>query len=79
MWCLQQIKADLVRHSYAINIMKMSNEVEDNVIGAEYMPYEPVWFKNEMEPVTGQLSHIYKGGYWDCKEKQDWSMCPHIF
>lgn len=56
----------------------MSNNVDD-VTGAEYMPYEPVWFKNEMEPVTGQLSHIYKGGYWDCKEKQDWSICPHIF
>lgn len=57
---------------------EMSNKVDD-VTGAEYMPYEPVWFKNEMEPVTGQLSHIYKGGYWDCKEKQDWSICPHIF
>lgn len=41
--------------------------------------YEPVWFKKEVEPVTGNLIHIYKEEYWDCKRKSDWSKCPNIF
>jgi len=44
-----------------------------------YPPYEPVWFKKEKEPFTGAVFHMYQGKYWDCKEKQDWSMCPDIF
>jgi len=47
--------------------------------GSPYTPYEPLWFKQEMEPATGKLAHTYKGGYWEAKEKQDWSMCPDIF
>ena len=27
----------------------------------------------------GKLIHAYKGGYWEAKQKQDWSMCPDIF
>lgn len=41
--------------------------------------YEPVWFKKEVEPITGTIAHLYKGGYWEAKDKGDWSMCPQIF
>lgn len=32
-----------------------------------------------MDAVTGELICVYKGGYWEAKEKQDWSTCPDIF
>ncbi|XP_069684106.1 oxysterol-binding protein 1 isoform X5 [Periplaneta americana] len=47
--------------------------------GRPYPPYEPVWFKKEKEPWTGSVIHMYQGKYWECKEQQDWSMCPDIY
>ncbi|KAK3927345.1 Oxysterol-binding protein 1 [Frankliniella fusca] len=47
--------------------------------GQSYPPYEPIWFKKEKEPWTGQICHIYSGKYWECKEKQQWDVCPDIF
>ncbi|XP_026284564.1 oxysterol-binding protein 1 isoform X2 [Frankliniella occidentalis] len=47
--------------------------------GQSYPPYEPIWFKKEKEPWTGQICHIYNGNYWVCKEKQQWDVCPDIF
>lgn len=55
-------------------------EREASEIGSgKIVPYEPVWFNKEVEPVTGNLIHIYKDEYWDCKSNQDWSKCPNIF
>jgi len=47
--------------------------------GRPYTPYEPVWFKKEKEPWTGSVIHMYQNKYWECKERQDWSMCPDIY
>ncbi|CAE1277747.1 OSBP [Acanthosepion pharaonis] len=47
--------------------------------GWEYPGYEPIWFKKETDKITGNLIHMYRGNYWECKEKQDWSMCPDIY
>ncbi|XP_023660106.1 oxysterol-binding protein 2 isoform X2 [Paramormyrops kingsleyae] len=47
--------------------------------GREYEGYEPVWFKKRTDPATGEASFVYAGGYWEAKEKQDWSRCPQIF
>ncbi|XP_076363799.1 oxysterol-binding protein 1-like isoform X2 [Tachypleus tridentatus] len=47
--------------------------------GRPYPGYEPIWFKKETDPVTGNPVHIYQGNYWECKEKQDWSACQNIF
>ncbi|XP_065584548.1 oxysterol-binding protein 1-like [Artemia franciscana] len=45
--------------------------------------YEPIWFKKEMDtsmyPIDDSVYHLYKGKYWECKEKQNWSVCPDIF
>ncbi|NXP28964.1 OSBP1 protein, partial [Scytalopus superciliaris] len=35
-------------------------------------PYKPLWFERKKDPVTQELAHVYKGGYWESKEKQDW-------
>ncbi|XP_015718642.1 oxysterol-binding protein 1 [Coturnix japonica] len=47
--------------------------------GTLYDPYKPLWFERKKDPVTQELAHIYRGGYWESKEKQDWSGCPDIF
>ncbi|XP_058829798.1 oxysterol-binding protein 1 isoform X2 [Topomyia yanbarensis] len=47
--------------------------------GRPYPPYEPIWFNKQKEEGTDNLVHVYKGTYWDCKSKQDWSKCPDIF
>ncbi|XP_034547851.1 oxysterol-binding protein 2 isoform X1 [Notolabrus celidotus] len=47
--------------------------------GREYEGYQPLWFHQRRDSVTGETNFVYKGGYWEAKEKQDWSMCPDIF
>ncbi|XP_048589891.1 oxysterol-binding protein-related protein 1 isoform X2 [Nematostella vectensis] len=37
--------------------------------------WAPRWFKEEMNPYTGQMDWLYSGGYWD----RDWQECPDIF
>jgi hypothetical protein len=41
--------------------------------------YEPLWFTKEKDPLTGNVIHVYKGEYWSCKERKDWSKCPDLF
>ncbi|XP_038947950.1 oxysterol-binding protein 2 isoform X24 [Rattus norvegicus] len=41
--------------------------------------YSPLWFEKRLDPLTGEMACIYKGGYWEAKEKKDWHMCPNIF
>uniref|UniRef100_A0A3B4GET5 Oxysterol-binding protein n=1 Tax=Pundamilia nyererei TaxID=303518 RepID=A0A3B4GET5_9CICH len=47
--------------------------------GREYEGYQPLWFYQRRDSVTGETSFVYKGGYWEAKERQDWSLCPDIF
>lgn len=47
--------------------------------GRPYPPYEPIWFNQEREIGTDNVIHVFRGQYWDCKAKQDWSKCPPIF
>ncbi|XP_048836635.1 oxysterol-binding protein 2 isoform X2 [Brienomyrus brachyistius] len=47
--------------------------------GREYEGYQPIWFRKRTDPATGEASFVYAGGYWEAKEKQDWSLCPQIF
>ncbi|XP_054827053.1 LOW QUALITY PROTEIN: oxysterol-binding protein 1 [Eublepharis macularius] len=47
--------------------------------GTLYDPYKALWFERKKDPDTKEVAHVYRGGYWESKEKQDWSMCPDIF
>ncbi|XP_077398788.1 oxysterol-binding protein 2 isoform X1 [Vanacampus margaritifer] len=47
--------------------------------GQEVEVHQPVWFKKKTDETTKEISYIYRGGYWEAKERQDWSMCPEIF
>uniref|UniRef100_A0A1B6ITI7 Oxysterol-binding protein n=2 Tax=Homalodisca liturata TaxID=320908 RepID=A0A1B6ITI7_9HEMI len=74
-----QIKQKLEEKQRTVRRQRESNAEIAACDGTPYIPYEPVWFKQEMDEVTGQPAHSYKGGYWEAKERQDWSMCPDIF
>lgn len=43
--------------------------------------YSPFWFKKEYDPLTNTMLHVYKGGYWEAKEKGTWDQLnlPDIF
>ncbi|XP_067915941.1 oxysterol-binding protein 1-like [Heterodontus francisci] len=41
--------------------------------------YRALWFEKREDPYTKEPVHLYKGGYWEAKEKQDWHLCPDIF
>ncbi|KAM4636729.1 oxysterol-binding protein 1-like [Discoglossus pictus] len=41
--------------------------------------YKPMWFERKMDPVSKEITHIFRGAYWECKEKADWANCPDIF
>ncbi|CAM5999173.1 unnamed protein product [Sphagnum balticum] len=47
--------------------------------GRPFMPYQPVWFEKDKDPITGNPVFIYNNKYWESKERQDWSRCPDIF
>ncbi|NXE00627.1 OSBP2 protein, partial [Chaetorhynchus papuensis] len=47
--------------------------------GKDYEGYIPLWFERKVDALTGELICVYKGGYWEAKDKQDWSVCPDIF
>ncbi|XP_016537311.1 oxysterol-binding protein 2 isoform X2 [Poecilia formosa] len=47
--------------------------------GREYEGYQPLWFHQRRDSITGETNFVYKGGYWESKEREDWSMCPEIF
>ncbi|XP_051983567.1 oxysterol-binding protein 1-like isoform X3 [Xyrauchen texanus] len=41
--------------------------------------YQAMWFERHVDPVTGEPTHIYKGGYWETKDQGNWDNCPDIF
>uniref|UniRef100_A0A4W5RIS5 Oxysterol binding protein 2b n=1 Tax=Hucho hucho TaxID=62062 RepID=A0A4W5RIS5_9TELE len=47
--------------------------------GREYEGFQPQWFHKRMNAITGETNFVYKGGYWEAKDSQDWSMCTEIF
>ena len=47
--------------------------------GRLYEDYKPLWFEKVLDDLSGLEMHVYKGGYWEAKEKQDWSVCPDLF
>ncbi|XP_032899495.1 oxysterol-binding protein 2-like isoform X1 [Amblyraja radiata] len=47
--------------------------------GRDCDAYKPVWFQKKEDPITGEEMYVYKGGYWESKETQDWNLCPDIY
>ncbi|KAG9346969.1 hypothetical protein JZ751_005896 [Albula glossodonta] len=34
--------------------------------------YKALWFERTVDQVTGESTHIYKGGYWEAKDQGNW-------
>ncbi|KAM8827520.1 oxysterol-binding protein 2 [Spinachia spinachia] len=47
--------------------------------GKDIECYRPLWFEKRADETTGESTYVYRGGYWEAKERQDWSQCPEIF
>lgn len=41
--------------------------------------HKPLWFEKAIDADTGMETLKFNGKYWECKEKNDWSMCPDIY
>ncbi|XP_063310238.1 oxysterol-binding protein 2 [Pelobates fuscus] len=72
-------KQRLEEKQRAVRRRREAEAVEALEEGNDYEGYQPLWFERKVDPYTGELICIYKGGYWESKEKQDWSRCPDIF
>lgn len=38
-----------------------------------------LWFDRCEDQITGEQVHIYKGGYWEAKDRGIWEGCPDIY
>uniref|UniRef100_A0A1A8H9F7 Oxysterol-binding protein n=1 Tax=Nothobranchius korthausae TaxID=1143690 RepID=A0A1A8H9F7_9TELE len=47
--------------------------------GQDIEGYQPVWFEKRTDDCSGESTYVYRGGYWEAKDRQDWSLCPEIF
>lgn len=41
--------------------------------------HEPLWFRKQKCPVTGEKAYVFCHEYWDAKKRQDWAKCCDIF
>ncbi|KAM6340219.1 oxysterol-binding protein 2 isoform 3-T3 [Alca torda] len=72
-------KQRLEEKQRAVRRRREAEAVEALEEGKDYEGYIPLWFERKVDSVTGELICVYKGGYWEAKDKQDWSLCPDIF
>ncbi|KAM6895083.1 oxysterol-binding protein 1-like isoform 2-T2 [Lycodopsis pacificus] len=47
--------------------------------GAPHDSYQALWFERCEDQITGEQIHIYKGGYWEAKDRGSWEGCLDIF
>uniref|UniRef100_A0A673KLT6 Oxysterol-binding protein n=1 Tax=Sinocyclocheilus rhinocerous TaxID=307959 RepID=A0A673KLT6_9TELE len=62
--------------SKAIDEGERRSKVQD---GQDFESYMPLWFHQRTDGLTGETIYVYKGGYWEAKERQAWNMSPDIF
>uniref|UniRef100_A0A7N9AZP6 Oxysterol-binding protein n=1 Tax=Mastacembelus armatus TaxID=205130 RepID=A0A7N9AZP6_9TELE len=54
-------------------------EREKEAASAPHDNYQALWFERREDPITGEQVHIYRGGYWEAKDRGSWEGCPNIF
>lgn len=74
-----KLKQELEEKQRAARKKREAEMEEASKRGETIKGYQPIWFEMKTDPVTGSPIHVYKGKYWGCKEKSDWSSCPPIF
>ncbi|RXM90859.1 Oxysterol-binding protein 1 [Acipenser ruthenus] len=72
-------KQRLEEKQRAVRRKRESEAVKPEEEGAHVDTYKALWFERKEDPVTGEITNVYRGGYWEAKEKQDWSACPDVF
>ncbi|MBN3272843.1 OSBP2 protein, partial [Polyodon spathula] len=72
-------KQRLEEKQRAVRRRREAEAVEAQDDGKEYEGYQPLWFEKKVDPVSRETAFVYKGGYWEAKEKKDWKKCPDIF
>lgn len=61
-------------HEKKVNAISCSFSLGQDIEG-----YQPLWFEKRTDDSTGESTYVYRGGYWEAKDRQDWSQCPEIF
>ncbi|XP_058889291.1 oxysterol-binding protein 2-like isoform X5 [Acipenser ruthenus] len=72
-------KQRLEEKQRAVRRRREAEAVEAQDDGKEYEGYQPLWFEKKVDPISRETAFVYKGGYWEAKEKKDWKKCPDIF
>ncbi|XP_067861701.1 oxysterol-binding protein 2-like isoform X4 [Heptranchias perlo] len=72
-------KQRLEEKQRAVRRLREAEVVKASEEDREHEAYQPVWFEKKKDPITGEELYVYKGGYWESKETQDWKLCPDIF
>uniref|UniRef100_A0A7N8XLQ7 Oxysterol-binding protein n=1 Tax=Mastacembelus armatus TaxID=205130 RepID=A0A7N8XLQ7_9TELE len=52
---------------------------DSSLKSAPHDNYQALWFERREDPITGEQVHIYRGGYWEAKDRGSWEGCPNIF
>uniref|UniRef100_A0A665XD08 Oxysterol-binding protein n=1 Tax=Echeneis naucrates TaxID=173247 RepID=A0A665XD08_ECHNA len=58
---------------------RTSSQSEEGKSSAPHDTYQALWFEPCDDRITGEQVHIYKGGYWEAKDRGSWEGCPDIF
>ena len=41
--------------------------------------WQPRWFKQQVDEITGEPCWVYAGGYWESRAEGKWDNVPDIF
>uniref|UniRef100_A0A1E1X9K1 Putative oxysterol-binding protein 1 n=1 Tax=Amblyomma aureolatum TaxID=187763 RepID=A0A1E1X9K1_9ACAR len=74
-----QVKLQLEEKQRATRRQRETEAEAAAAQGRPYVGYEPVWFRKETDPITGNPIHVYQNEYWACKEQGQWDRCPTIY
>uniref|UniRef100_A0AAY4A9T7 Oxysterol-binding protein n=1 Tax=Denticeps clupeoides TaxID=299321 RepID=A0AAY4A9T7_9TELE len=65
-----------VRREREREAARTTNPTEE---GTHQDNYKPLWFERCDDPVSGEATFTYSGGYWEAKDQCSWEQCPDIF
>ncbi len=74
-----QIKIRLEECQRARRRKREAEAEEARRAGRVYEDYEPTWFEKTKDEYSDVEIFVYKGGYWEAKEKKDFSVCPRLY
>ena len=61
---------------YSSQVLRKHDSVS---LGQDIEGYQPLWFEKRTDDTTGEGTYLYRGGYWEAKDRQNWTQCPEIY